>query len=251
MAAVAAMNLLSTKDLSKSFGGITAVSNVDFSLKEGEVRGIIGPNGAGKTTLVNLLCGCIQPDSGRIVFRECDITHHPSWRRMRLGIAYAFQLTSIYPGMTVFENVAVGAQMRIRHRSQSHPSSRQQLNIDDIASRCLSLTGLDSSRSQLAAELAYGHQRLLEIAINLALDPVLLILDEPTQGLSESEIKEFADLLMRIHSDRTIVLIEHNMPFVMALADRITVMNQGSILAENAPQAIQKDVRVKAAYLGK
>ncbi|MYB33885.1 MAG: ABC transporter ATP-binding protein [Gammaproteobacteria bacterium] len=250
MVAVVAVSLLSTKKLNRRFGGITAVRDVDLSLEQGEIRGIIGPNGAGKTSLVNLLSGRLAPDSGQIVFQGIDITGQPAWKRARLGIAYAFQITSIYPGLTVFENVAIGAQMRIQQSSKSRPLPDQKRSLEEIVGSCLRLTGLDWSRTQLAVELAYGHQRLLEIAINLAVDPVLFILDEPTQGLSVDEIEEFTDLLKRIRSNRTIILIEHNLPFVMNLADRVTVMDQGGILAENDPKGIQMDARVKTTYLG-
>ncbi len=244
------MNFLSANSLCKRFDGIIAVNNVDFSLEQGEIRGIIGPNGAGKTTLVNLLSGRLQPDSGQISFRGREITQQPSWKRARLGIVYTFQITSIYPGLSVFENVAIGAQARIKNDSKSGISSKSKLNIEEIVGRCLELTGLDWSRSQIASELAYGYQRLLEIAMNLAVDPVLFILDEPTQGLSQAEIEEFTGLLGRIRCNKTIILIEHNIPFVMSLADRITVMDQGGILAENDPKGIQMDARVKTAYLG-
>ncbi|MCY4050597.1 MAG: ABC transporter ATP-binding protein [Gammaproteobacteria bacterium] len=244
------MSVLYTKSLTKRFDGIIAVKDVDFSLKQGEIRGIIGPNGAGKTSFVNLLTGRLAPDSGQIVFQGVDITSQPTWKRARLGISYSFQITNIYSGLTVFENVAIGAQMRIQQSSKSGLPFDQKSNLEEIVDSCLSLTGLDGSRAQLATELAYGHQRLLEIAINLAVEPVLLILDEPTQGLSVDEIEEFTDLLKGIRLNRTIILIEHNLPFVMNLADRVTVMDQGSILAENDPKAIQLDARVKAIYLG-
>jgi len=248
--ALVAVSLLSTRKLNRRFGGIVAVKDVDFSLEQGEIRGIIGPNGAGKTTFVNLLSGCFASDSGQIVFQGVDITGQPAWKRARLGIAYTFQITSIYPGLTVFENVAIGTQIRIRQSSKSTASPDEKPGLEEIVGNCLRLTGLDRSRTRLAAELAYGHQRLLEIAVNLAVDPVLLILDEPTQGLSVDEIEEFTGLLKRIRSNRTLILIDHNLPFVMNLADRVTVMDQGGILAENDPKGIQRDVRVKTAYLG-
>lgn len=244
------MSILSTRDLSKSFGGIAAVDGVDFSVKEREIRGIIGPNGAGKTTLVSLLSGRIRPDSGRIIYRGVDITGSPSWKRVRLGIAYTFQITSVYPGLTVYENAAIGAQMRARQESASRWARVRESHVEEISRECLRLTGLESSWHKPAGELAYGHQRLLEIAIGLALDPPLLILDEPTQGLSESEIEEFIRLVGHIRVRKTIILIEHNMPLVMALADRITVMDQGRVLAEDDPARIRQDRRVQEAYLG-
>ncbi|MCY4312249.1 MAG: ABC transporter ATP-binding protein [Gammaproteobacteria bacterium] len=251
MAALVAMSLLSAKKLNRRFGGIAAVKDVDFSLEQGEIRGIIGPNGAGKTSFVNLLSGRLAPDSGQVVFQGVDITRQSVWKRARLGIAYSFQIISIYPGLTVFDNVAIGAQLGMQQSSKSGQSRDQEPDLEEVVGSCLKLTGLDWGCTQLASELAYGHQRLLEITINLAVDPTLLILDEPTQGLSVDEIDEFAGLLKRIRSGRTIILIEHNLPFVMNLADRVTVMDQGGILAENDPKGIQMDARVKAAYLGK
>ena len=248
---MATMSILSTEGLSKSFGGIDAVYNMDFSVEEGEVMGIIGPNGAGKTTFVNLLCGRIQPDTGKVFYRRTDITRLPAWQRVRLGIAYTFQITSIYPKLSVFENVAIGAQMQVRlNTPHGRPKKLVADRIAAIAADCLKRTGMESYRSRNAGELAYGHQRLLEIAMGLALNPTLLILDEPTQGLSESEINEFATIIRQVRQQQTVILIEHNMPVVMSLVDRITVMDRGSILAQGLPAEIQQDERVKTAYLG-
>lgn len=247
---MAVVSILSTQNLSRTFGGITAVDRVDFSVNDGEIRGIIGPNGAGKTTFVRLLTGRLRCDSGQVVYRETDITNLPSWKRVRLGIAYSSQLASIYPKLTVEQNVAIGAQMRIHQHRKTNSPSADRLDIGEICHSCLHLTGLEASRSKPAAQLAYGYQRMLEIAMCLALEPRLLILDEPTQGLSVGEIEAFVSLLERLRVNRTIILIEHNMPFIMALADRITVMDQGSILADNHPQGIQQDIRVRQAYLG-
>ena len=244
---MAAVSILSTAGLSRSFGGIRAVRTVDFSVGEREIRGIIGPNGAGKTTFVSLLSGRLRTDAGAVRFRERDITAMPAWRRVRLGIAYTFQITSIYPALPVYDNIAIGAQVRAQG---AVPAGQVASRIDAITSGCLEQTGLAPYRSHLAGELSYGHQRLLELAMGLALDPVLLILDEPTQGLSDGEIGAFTDLLRRIREHKTIILIEHNLPVVLGLADRITVMDQGTVLAEGTPGEIQNDPAVQAAYLG-
>ncbi len=239
---MAAVTLLETKDLSRSFGGLHAVSNVDFALGEGEVRAIIGPNGAGKTTFVNLLSGRLRPSSGTVTFEGSDISGLPAFERVRRGIAYTFQITSIYPNLPTLENVMIAAQ------GGGHKDAGA--SIAERAGQALASVGLQDRAGETAGEMAYGHQRLLEVAMGLALDPTLLILDEPTQGLSDSEIEDFCGLVKEIANKATVLLIEHNMPVVMQLADRITVLNFGEILAEGTPEDIRADRQVQAAYLG-
>jgi branched-chain amino acid transport system ATP-binding protein len=250
MDSMAVMKLVETKKLSRSFGGLQAVNEVDFSMEKGEIRAIIGPNGAGKTTFVSLLSGRIDPTAGSIWFRGENITAMPAWQRVRHGIAYTFQITSIYPSLTAYENVAIGAQTRVQHKQARRGGGDVTGQIDEITRHCLGRVGLDRKASVTAGEMAYGHQRLLEIAMGLALDPSLLILDEPTQGLSDGEIVEFEHLVKQIRQEATILLIEHNMPVVMSLADRITVMDRGFVLAEGTPGEIRKNHAVQAAYLG-
>jgi branched-chain amino acid transport system ATP-binding protein len=230
---MAAVTLLSTRDLGRRFGGLLAVSAVNFALDRGEIRAVIGPNGAGKTTFVSLIAGRLPPSSGRITFREEDITDLPAFKRVRRGIAYAFQITSIFAKLSVLENVALAAQGR---------SGRPRDVLDRV--------GLAGRADQIAGTLSYGHQRLLEMAMVLALDPQLLILDEPTQGLSDSEIANFVELVRSIAGQATVLLIEHNMQVVMDLAHRITVFDQGRILAEGTPAQIRADPAVQSAYLG-
>jgi len=237
---MAAVTLLTTQGLSRQFGGLNAVSNVDFTLQAGEIRAIIGPNGAGKTTLVSMICGRIAPTAGRIAFEGQDVTGLRDWQRVSRGIAYTFQITSIFQNLSCYDNVALAAQ-RQRHRHADLPH-RVMDSLDRV--------GLASRSSAIAGTLSYGHQRLLEVAIGLALQPKLLILDEPTQGLAEDEIVGFCALVREIAANATVLLIEHNMQVVMELAHRITVMNNGSILAEGAPAEIRADCRVQAAYLG-
>jgi len=242
------MTLLRTQGLTRRFGGILAVDRVGFALERGEIRAVIGPNGAGKTTFVGMICGRIAPTEGRIEFEGRDITAVKPWERVRRGIAYTFQITSVFRNLTCFENVALAVQ-----RSRSHRAGRWwpgQQEIAEGAAAVLARVGLGGRTDLPAASLAYGHQRLLEIAIGLALEPKLLILDEPTQGLSQAEIGEFCALMRTLAADTTILLIEHNMPVVMELADRITVMDNGRILAEGDAAAIQNDRRVQEAYLG-
>ncbi|UUP17544.1 ABC transporter ATP-binding protein [Nitratireductor thuwali] len=245
---MAAVNpLLSTNALSRSFGGLKAVEKVDFSLPEGQTRAIIGPNGAGKTTFVSLVCGRVVPSSGTVVFDGSDISRMPAHKRVRAGIAYTFQITSIFANLTVFDNVALAVQRRLLGDRQNGLSSRLLLKHGLDA---LEKVGLGSYAEALAGNLAYGHQRLLEVAMGLALKPRLLILDEPTQGLSDGEIESFIALVREIGSEATVLLIEHNMDVVMALAERITVMEQGRILAEGTPDEIRADKAVQRAYLG-
>jgi branched-chain amino acid transport system ATP-binding protein len=231
--------------LSRSFGGLKAVDRVDIALSAGEIRAVIGPNGAGKTTFVSLLSGRIAPSSGSVVFEGEDITALPAHRRVRRGIAYTFQITSIFPRLTVFDNVALSVQ-----RALLHEGSLGAANLRRGAMEALERTGLADRARDISGNLAYGHQRLLEVAMGLALKPRLLILDEPTQGLSDGEIEGFVGLVRRIAEDATVLLIEHNMPLVMQLAHRITVFDRGRILAEGTPDEIRDDRAVQDAYLG-
>ncbi len=226
--------LLETRGLSRNFGGLKAVSDVDFKVEAGEVRAVIGPNGAGKTTFVSLISGRLQPSAGAILFEGQDITRLTAFARVRRGIAYTFQITSIYQNLSVAENVSLAA-----HQSGAR-------DVRDY----LEQVGLADRARQQAGTLAYGHQRLLEVAMGLALHPKLLILDEPTQGLSDAEIMNFIGLVRELAKRATVVLIEHNMPVVMELAHRITVLDRGSILAEGTPDEIRANAAVQAAYLG-
>jgi branched-chain amino acid transport system ATP-binding protein len=236
--AVAAVSLLEARGLTRAFGGVKAVAGVDLDLAEGGVHALIGPNGAGKTTLVSLLCGRLLPDSGSIRFAGQDITRMPAHARVRLGIAYTFQITAIYPRLPVFDNVALAVQRR----------GTAGLERETMAA--LARVGLQGMAGQVAGTLAYGHQRLLEIAMGLALQPRLLIFDEPTQGLSAGEIDDFKALARDIAVSATVLLIEHNMEVVMDLADRITVLDFGKVLATGTPAEIRADAAVQAAYLG-
>jgi branched-chain amino acid transport system ATP-binding protein len=239
----AMMPLLTTKGLSRNFGGLRAVDGVDFALMPGEIRAVIGPNGAGKTTFVSLVSGRIQPSSGMIVFDGADITGLPAYARVRLGIAYTFQITSVFANLTAYDNVALPVQ-----RTLTDGRSKGAVRAGVMAA--LERTGLADRAHMPAGQLSYGHQRLLEVAMGLALKPRLLILDEPTQGLADSEIDNFIGLVGEIAKSATVLLIEHNMPVVMQLADRITVFNAGRILAEGTPEQVRANAEVQDAYLG-
>lgn len=238
---MAAVTLLSTRGLSRNFGGMKAVQNADFDLQQGKIRALIGPNGAGKTTLVSMLCGRIPASSGTVTFLGRDVTALPAHKRISMGMAYTFQITSIFGNLTVFENVALAVQHRLG-------SSAKQLKSEVLAT--LKRVGLETRSEQVAGDLAYGHQRLLEIAMGLGQDPKLLILDEPTQGLSDGEIDEFIALIREVSANTTVLLIEHNIAVVMALADDITVLSFGEIIAEGTPDEIHANPVVQAAYLG-
>ena len=246
MAAVAP--LLSTRAVSRHFGGLTAVDHVDLDVFPGEIRALIGPNGAGKTTLVNLICGRLAPSSGAVYFAGDDITRLPAYARVSKGIAYTFQITSIFGNLSCADNVALAAQRALTNTTTPRRARRAALtrSIADTLER----VGLAERATTPAASLSYGHQRLLEVAMGLALQPKLLILDEPTQGLSDGEIEQFCGLVKAVAAEATVLLIEHNMAVVMALADRITVLHQGAILAEGAPDAIRAHADVRSAYLG-
>lgn len=235
--------LLTTRDLRKNYGGLRAVDGVDFAIMPGEIRAIIGPNGAGKTTFVSLICGRVPPTSGQIVFDGDDITGVPAHARVRRGIAYTFQITSVFSNLTAYDNVALPVQ-----RTLTDGRSKGRLHAGVMSA--LESTGLADRADTIAGALSYGHQRLLEVAMGLALKPRLLILDEPTQGLSDGEIEHFMQLVREIARDATVLLIEHNMQVVMGLAGRITVMNAGKILAEGTPEQIRADADVQRAYLG-
>lgn len=237
------MPLLTTKGLSRNFGGLRAVDGVDFALMPGEIRAVIGPNGAGKTTFVSLVCGRIQPSNGMIVFDGADITALPAYRRVRLGIAYTFQITSVFANLSAYDNVALPVQ---RTLADGRSKGAVRAGVMDALQR----TGLADRAHVPAGQLAYGHQRLLEVAMGLALKPRLLVLDEPTQGLADSEIADFMKLVREIAGATTVLIIEHNMPVVMQLADRITVFNAGRILAEGTPEQIRENGEVQDAYLG-
>jgi len=237
---VVAMTLLSARRLSKYFGGLRAVDEVNFELETGEIRAIIGPNGAGKTTFVSLLCGRLEATDGSIIFENQDITGLPAFKRARQGIAYTFQITSIYPKLSVRENVAIAAQ------NATDKSREAAYRVQDALKR----TGISELADKISGSLAYGHQRVLEVAMGLAMSPKLLILDEPTQGLSDMEIEQFCELVTDINNTATVLLIEHNMHVVMKLAKKITVMDRGRVLAEGSPEEIQRNDTVQAAYLG-
>lgn len=236
------MSLLSTSGLTRRYGGLVAVNAVDFDLSQGEVRALIGPNGAGKSTFVGLVSGRVAASAGQVRFDGADVTHLPAHRRIGLGIAYTFQITSVFAKLSIFENIALAALPRL---------GRDRAAVAEAVDTALERVGLVEPMTTEAGALSYGHQRLLEIAMGLAQAPRLLILDEPTQGLAESEIAGFKTLIRALRGEVTILLIEHNMSVVMETADRITVLNFGEVLAEGRPTEIRASKAVQSAYLGR
>lgn len=240
---MAAIAQIQAEGLVKDFGGLRAVDVGQFTLNKGEIRAVIGPNGAGKTTFVSLLCGRFPPSAGRIMFGGKDITAMPAHDRVALGIAYTFQITSIFGNLSLYDNVALPTQRRITLSGE-----RSALRQSTMAT--LERVGLADRAQETASAQSYGHQRLLEVAMGLALAPKVLILDEPTQGLADSEITDFIALIKDVARETTVMLIEHNMQVVMALAEQITVLDGGRILAEGSPDEIRSNKAVQTAYLG-
>jgi branched-chain amino acid transport system ATP-binding protein len=240
--------ILKTEMLSVQFGGLAALSRVNFEVQRDEVRAIIGPNGAGKSTFFNCLTGVLRPTSGRILFNGGDITGLPSNEISQKGIARSYQITNILPNATALENVRIAAQSR-RHAWNMVAHHSAFADINEKAEVALDSVGLLNKAGELAVNLSHGQQRNLEIGIALATEPSLLCLDEPTAGMSSAETHETMQLVKRIGEKLTILIVEHDMEVVMELADRITVLHYGEILAEGTPEEIQKNPKVLEVYL--
>jgi branched-chain amino acid transport system ATP-binding protein len=240
--------LLQTVELTVRFGGLAALSGVNFELARDEVRAVIGPNGAGKSTFFNCLTGVLRPTGGRILFNGEDITGLPSNRISHKGIARSYQITNILPNATTMENVRIAAQSR-RHAWNMVSHHGAFADINEKAQTALQSVGLLDKADELAANLSHGEQRNLEIGIALATEPQLLCLDEPTAGMSAAETRETKELIRRIANNLTILIVEHDMEVVMELCDRITVLHYGQILAEGTPEEIQSNQRVLEVYL--
>ena len=246
---MAAVTLLETSGLSKNFEGLQAVQNVELRIPTGEIRAVIGPNGAGKTSLVSLISGRLRPTEGTVRFKGEDISRLPAWDRVGRGIVYTFQVTSVYANLTCYENVSLAVQRRMMGGLLDRFMLGEK-RITQGVDLALSQVGLSDDTHRRAGDLPYGHQRLLEVAMGLALEPELLILDEPTQGLALDEITSFCDLIRAISTRATVLLIEHNMSVVLELAERITVMDRGMVIAEGTPPEIEQNAEVQRAYLG-
>ncbi len=247
------MSLLEVKGVTKRFGSLAAVRDVSMRVQQGELRAIIGPNGAGKTTFFNMISGFFRPTTGSISFEGRDITALAAHERVKLGIGRTFQITEIFPELTVFENVRISTEVTDGYRLRPWISRAQEAQVRRHVEETLSLTGLAAKANRLVGELSHGDQRAAEIAMALALRPRLLLLDEPTAGMGEQETFEITQLVRKLHRDSklTILLIEHDMRIIFHLAERITVLDQGALLAEGTPQEIAANEAVQGAYLGK
>ena len=241
--------LLETERLTRSFGSLVAVNGVSLVIRRGELRSIIGPNGAGKTTLFRLVSGEMAPSSGRVKFRDADITGLPQHRVCRLGIAKSYQITNIFPHLTVLENVRVAVQGYARSFNFWSRAARIA-GCRERAVEILETVGLARRSERLAAHLSHGEKRHLEIGITLASEPVLLLLDEPTAGMSPEETDETMVLIRELARGRTVVLVEHKMKLVMGISDRVTVLHQGQVLADGSPDEIRSNALVQETYLG-
>jgi len=246
------MSFLQVESVTKSFGSLVAVRDVSLTVETGELRAIIGPNGAGKTTFFNLISGLFAPTAGTIRFDGEDITRLKAADRVQRGMARTFQITDIFPELTARENLRIAVEVASGFRLRPWLSRSEAVKVSERVVELLDLVGLQSSAERLVGELAHGDQRAVEIALALALKPKILLLDEPTAGMGDQETYEISALMRRLHKHHgfTIVLIEHDMRVVFHLADRITVLDQGRLLADGPPNEIAASAAVQAAYLG-
>jgi branched-chain amino acid transport system ATP-binding protein len=242
--------IVETRDLAKDFAGYRAIDGVSLAVEEGSIHAIIGPNGAGKTTFFNLLSGFVRPSSGAIRLRDTDITGKGPARIAKMGMIRSFQINSIFPHLTVLENVKVSLQSKTDLPRKFWASAKATNHLDERAKELLGDVGLRGACDHVAAQLPYGRKRALELAISLAQDPQLLLLDEPTAGMTVEDIGRITKLIGRIAKGRTVVLVEHNLSVVADLCDRITVLQRGKVLVEGTYSDVRSDKRVVDAYLG-
>jgi len=242
--------MLEVRGLTKNFGALRATDGIDLDVREGETHAVIGPNGAGKTTFISQLAGNLLPDSGTVRFAGNDITRLPAPRRARMGLARSFQITSIYPEFSALDNVALAVQAHSGHSFRFWKRARGDRSLAEPAERVLEEVGLAGRRDVLAANLSHGEQRQLEVAMVLATNPRLLLLDEPMAGMGTDESQRMIALLTRLKQTKTMILIEHDMDAVFRLADRISVLAYGRVIATGAPEAIRANDEVRKAYLG-
>ncbi len=241
--------ILETRSLSKTFGGFTALKDVSVSFPRGQLTAVIGPNGAGKSTFFNVISGALFPTAGSVHFEGRDLTGAAPHQYAHMGIAKSFQITSVFPELTTEENVRIAVQARTIP-FQLFKSREAYPETYDTANALLKLVGLGHRRLNRARELAHGEQRSLEVAMALASDPKLLLLDEPTAGMSPEETKDMMTLIARLAAERTVILVEHKMKLVMGLAQRVIVLHHGELLAEGNPEEIKSNDQVKRVYLG-
>jgi branched-chain amino acid transport system ATP-binding protein len=243
--------ILEARNLVKEFKGFVAVNDVSLKVRRGSIHGLIGPNGAGKTTVFNMLTKFLIPTRGKIFFKGEDITQEKPAKVARRGLVRSFQISSVFPHLTVLENVRIGLQRRLR--GPSFEFWRSETTLDSLNQRALELlteVGLESYKEVVAVELPYGRKRALEIATTLAMEPELLLLDEPTQGMGHEDVDRVKDLIRKVAADRTVLMVEHNMSVVSDLCDVITVLQRGSVLAEGSYAQVAENPQVMEAYMG-
>jgi branched-chain amino acid transport system ATP-binding protein len=243
-------NILETRSLSKRFGGFAALSNVDLRVEEGSIHGLIGANGAGKTTCFNLLTKFLEPSNGRILHRGEDITKMKPAAVARRGMVRSFQISAVFPHLSVLNNLRAALQLRNGLAHQFWLSYSKLHVLDERALQLIADVNLSEFRDTLAGELAYGRKRALEIATTLALDPDVLLLDEPTAGIGRGEMPRIVELIRQVAKGRTVVMVEHNLSVVANLCDRVTVLQRGEILTEGTYAEVAADPRVREAYMG-
>ena len=242
--------ILETRGLTKEFKGFVAVKGVALKVRRGTIHALIGPNGAGKTTCFNLLTHFLEPTSGSIFYKGNDITGSPPARIARMGLVRSFQISAVFPHLTVLENVRVALQKKRGQSFDFWRSSRVLERLNGAARELIEAVGLSEFEDGVAVELPYGRKRALEIATTLALDPEMMLLDEPTAGMTHSDVERITALVKRVSANRTVLMVEHNLSVVSTLSDRITVLQRGEILAEGDYQSISKNPQVIEAYLG-
>ena len=242
--------ILKTIGLGKSFLGFSAVIDVNLSVSRGSIHALIGPNGAGKTTCFNLLTKFLEPTQGQILFNGIDVTHERPAQIARRGVVRSFQISAVFPHLTVLENVRIALQRELNTEFFFWKSGASLNALNGRALELLHEVGLESFANELAANLAYGRKRALEIATTLAMEPELMLLDEPTQGMGHEDVERVTDLIQRVAKGRTILMVEHNMKVVSSIADRITVLQRGAILVEGNYQEVSNNPLVVEAYMG-
>jgi branched-chain amino acid transport system ATP-binding protein len=242
--------ILRTEGLTKEFRGFTAVRAVDLAVRRGTIHALIGPNGAGKTTVFNLLTKFLEPTAGRIVYKDRDITRERPADIARLGMVRSFQISAVFPHLTVRENVRVALQRKRGHSLDFWRSERVLREHDARARELIDAVGLEKFENQAAVELPYGRKRALEIATTLALDPEMLLLDEPTAGMTHEDVDRIAALIRKVSANRTVLMVEHNLSVVSNLSDHITVLARGEVLARGDYASVSKNPLVIEAYLG-
>ena len=242
--------ILETRQLTKEFKGFTAVSKVDLSVVRGSIHALIGPNGAGKTTCFNLLTKFLEPTSGTILFNGLDITGERPAQIARRGIIRSFQISAVFPHLTLLENVRLGLQRALGTSYHFWKSEKTLEPLNTRARELLAEVGLAHEADELTVNLPYGHKRALEIATTLAMDPELMLLDEPTQGMGHEDVHRVAELIKRVSAGRTILMVEHNMNVVAGICDRISVLQRGAVLAEGSYAEVSRNPQVMEAYMG-